>query len=81
MAEIRHHYALIGGCSPLLERTQAQAAALQASLGEAYRVYIGMRHWHPYIKETVSHIAADGVGRVRDLARALPDQRERPNQE
>jgi ferrochelatase len=61
VAEIRHHYELIGGRSPLLERTQAQASALQAMLGDGYRVYVGMRHWHPYIKETMAQISADGV--------------------
>jgi ferrochelatase len=70
VAEIRHHYALIGGRSPLLERTQAQAAALQDALGKEYRVYVGMRHWHPYIKETVAQVAADGVERLVAIAMA-----------
>jgi protoporphyrin/coproporphyrin ferrochelatase len=64
VAEIRRHYALIGGRSPLLERTQAQAAALQDTLGNRYCVYVGMRHWHPYIKETIAQVAADGVERL-----------------
>jgi ferrochelatase len=68
--EIRERYARIGGRSPLLEITRAQAEALEARLnalapaGEdvpAYRVYVGMRHWKPYIKETVARIAADGL--------------------
>lgn len=40
-------YNQIGGKSPILEFTQAQADALQASLGENYKVFICMRYWHP----------------------------------
>ncbi len=67
--EIRERYARIGGRSPLLEITRAQAAALEACLNAfspspdgapAYRVYVGMRHWKPYIREAVAQIAADG---------------------
>lgn len=29
-----------------------------------FRTYVGMRHWHPHIKETVAQIAADGIRRV-----------------
>jgi ferrochelatase len=65
--EIRQRYRLIGGRSPLLELTRAQARALEARLnahGARFRVYIGMRHWHPFIKETVQQIVADGLRRV-----------------
>lgn len=69
VAEIRQHYARIGGRSPLLEITCAQAAALEAFLnglssagndGPDFRVYVGMRHWKPYIRDVVAEIAADG---------------------
>lgn len=67
IAEITARYARIGGRSPLLEITRAQAAALEACLnarspsaGAGYRVYVGMRHWKPAIRETLSQIAADG---------------------
>ena len=53
-------YAKIGGGSPLLARTQAQAAALTAalatapeSIGGEVRVFIAMRYWHPRAAETV----------------------------
>ena len=62
--EVRHRYALIGGRSPLLELTRAQARALQQALGGEYKVYVGMRHWHPYIKETMAAVAADGIERL-----------------
>jgi ferrochelatase len=60
--EISHRYAAIGGRSPLLEITRSAAAQLQAQLG--IPVYVGMRHWHPYIKEVVAQMAADGVQEI-----------------
>src|SRR5512146_1447310 len=69
LAEVKERYASIGGRSPLLEITRAQAEALEEALnslaagkdgGTSYRVYVGMRHWKPYIREAVGQIAADG---------------------
>jgi ferrochelatase len=60
--EVRHRYSGIGGGSPLLARTQVQAEALERELG--VRVYFGMRNWHPFIKETVARMKADGVERI-----------------
>jgi ferrochelatase len=65
--EIRERYRLIGGKSPLKDICMAQAAALEENLnrdGGYFRVYVGMRHWHPYIKDTVRQIAQDSVRRV-----------------
>ncbi len=62
MATIRDRYRQIGG-SPLLERTQSQAQALQERLNgtEIKRVYIGMRYSTPYIRETIAQMIRDGV--------------------
>jgi len=78
--EIRHRYALIGGRSPLLEVTQDQAFALQerlnrpvtpiASPNTHYQVYVGMRHWTPYIADAVEKIAAGGHRRLTALCMA-----------
>jgi protoporphyrin/coproporphyrin ferrochelatase len=57
--EFTERYRLIGGRSPLLDITQSLATRLQQQLD--LPVYIGMRHWHPYIKETVAQMAALGV--------------------
>jgi len=67
--KVRERYALIGGRSPLLEITRAQARALEERLnaaadGPRYRVYVGMRHWHPYIREAVAQIVEDGLRNV-----------------
>jgi protoporphyrin/coproporphyrin ferrochelatase len=64
--EIRQRYARIGGRSPIRELTEAQAAGVRRALGqdERFAVYVGMRHWHPYIRDAVEQIVADGHRRV-----------------
>jgi protoporphyrin/coproporphyrin ferrochelatase len=64
VAEIEARYRQIGGRSPIRERTEAQAAATQRELGQRFPVYVGMRHWHPYIRDAVERIVADGHRRV-----------------
>jgi ferrochelatase len=65
--DIRGRYRLIGGRSPLLDLTRTQGKALEERLnahGTQFRVYVGMRHWHPFIKDTVRQMTEDGVRRV-----------------
>lgn len=65
--EVRERYRLIGGRSPLLALTLAQAKALEERLnadGRRFRVYVGMRNWHPFIQDTVKQMVADGLRRV-----------------
>src|SRR6267378_3429413 len=64
--EIKQRYARIGGRSPIRELTDAQAAGVRRALGkdEPFAVYVGMRHWHPYIHDVVEQIVADGHRRV-----------------
>ncbi|HEV8264087.1 MAG TPA: ferrochelatase [Gemmatimonadales bacterium] len=68
--EIRQRYARIGGRSPILELTRAQAGVVATVLGDGYRVYVGMRHWHPFIKETVDEVVADGHRRLVGIVMA-----------
>jgi len=51
-------YEQIGGGSPLLANTQAQAAALESQLGAETRVFIAMRYWIPLSDETVREVAS-----------------------
>jgi ferrochelatase len=55
-------YAAIGGKSPLLENTQAQAIALQLALGDAAAldVYVCMRYWHPLTDAVVTELKEKG---------------------
>ncbi len=62
--EVKHRYAQIGGRSPIRELTEAQAAGVRQALGERFAVYVGMRHWHPYIRDAVAKIVADGHRRA-----------------
>jgi ferrochelatase len=71
--ELKSRYRRIGGRSPLLEITKAQASALEKRLvdgGHDVRVYFGMKHWHPYIREIVPQIISDSAARVIGLALA-----------
>lgn len=51
-------YAHLGGRSPLLDLTRAQAEALETELGEGTRVFIAMRYWHPLTRECVAKVKA-----------------------
>jgi len=51
-------YDHLGGSSPLLANTEAQAQALETLLGGGYRCFIAMRYWHPLTKETVAAVKA-----------------------
>jgi ferrochelatase len=66
--EITGNYRQIGGASPLLERTRAQLEALSAHLStrcpNTFRPYLGMRHWVPWIEETVGQMIDHGIRRA-----------------
>ena len=51
-------YAPLGGKSPLLGNTQAQAQALEKVLGTDMRVFVSMRHWHPMADEVAREVKA-----------------------
>ena len=54
----REIYAEMGGGSPILPNTAAQARALEAVLGEGYKCFIAMRYWKPRVAEVVQQLAA-----------------------
>ncbi|HAX90970.1 MAG TPA: ferrochelatase [Rhodospirillaceae bacterium] len=58
--EAKKNYQQMGGHSPLLENTQAQAQALENFLNKpnegAYRCFVGMSYAPPYIRETVAAV-------------------------
>ncbi|HYW43557.1 MAG TPA: ferrochelatase [Bryobacteraceae bacterium] len=60
--EVRNRYTAIGGSSPLLRWTRAQAEALQQRMG--IPVFFGMRNWHPFIRETMEQVRESGAGRI-----------------
>jgi ferrochelatase len=54
----RDIYDHLGGGSPLLANTEAQARALEDRLGNGYRCFIAMRYWHPMTRATVAAVKA-----------------------
>lgn len=63
---LRERYRRIGGRSPLLAITQAQAAGLARALATArpetaFQVEVGMKHWHPFIAQAVGQLLAAGI--------------------
>lgn len=77
VAEIKSRYSAIGGRSPILERTEAQARALQSSLdgngGESappFTTLVGMRHWRPRIRSALARFDNMGARGVVGLVMA-----------
>jgi ferrochelatase len=71
--EVRERYREIGGRSPILEQTREQAAALESALNrnrQEFKAFVGMRHWHPYIKDTLDKMKAQGIERSVGLVMA-----------
>lgn len=57
-------YAAIGGKSPILDYTRAQAEALQRVLPERFEVHVCMRYWHPLTAEVVGRLKQKNYARV-----------------
>ena len=70
VAELRGRYEAIGGTSPLLQRTAAQAAGIGRELGDGWRVELGMKHSPPFIEDGVAALKAAGVSRSIGLVLA-----------
>ncbi|MBI4051343.1 MAG: ferrochelatase [Elusimicrobia bacterium] len=70
--EVKERYRRMGGKSPLLQITQQQAQTLQTTLysqlstlnSTGFEVFIGMRHWHPYIQNTIGEIKKQGIKKL-----------------
>lgn len=63
------NYAVMGGRSPLLPETEAQARALEAELrarapGVEARAFVAMRYWKPFARETAREVAAFGPDEI-----------------
>lgn len=57
-------YDQMGGFSPLLANTEAQARALEAALGAEYRCFLAMRYWYPLSETTARAVAQWGPDRI-----------------
>ena len=59
--KVQHHYATIGGGSPIRRFTERQARALEMELssqGIDARCFVAMRYWHPFTSEAVDQLRA-----------------------
>lgn len=72
--EIRERYRATGGKSPALGVIKDVSRQLEQRLnsrgGSRYRVYVGLRHWHPFIKETWEKLLEDQPEHVIGLCMA-----------
>ena len=66
--DLKERYRAIGGRSPLLEITLAQARGLEERVGA--RAYVGQKHAAPSIGDAVTEMAADRVERAVGLVLA-----------
>ena len=57
-------YQQMGGRSPILPNTEAQAAALEAALGPDFKCFIAMRYWHPRADVQAAAVKAWGPDRI-----------------
>ena len=61
-------YAKIGGSSPILGQTEAQARALEKALGQGntdeWRGYVCMRYWHPMTERVVQSVRRYAPDRI-----------------
>src|SRR5216684_571198 len=67
---LTERYRQVGGQTPLLKITLAQAKALEQKLqagGINSKVYAGMKHWHPFIENVVEKIVSDDTASIIGL--------------
>src|SRR5581483_578834 len=59
--KVQHHYAVIGGGSPIRRNTERQARALESQLrrdGMDAHCFVAMRYWHPFTAEAIAELRA-----------------------
>jgi len=59
--KVQHHYATIGGGSPIRRHTERQARALENELraeGIDAHCFVAMRYWHPFTHEAIAELHA-----------------------
>jgi protoporphyrin/coproporphyrin ferrochelatase len=61
--KVQHHYATIGGGSPIRRNTEGQAQALETELrshGLDAHCFVAMRYWHPFTQEAIDRVREAG---------------------
>jgi len=65
--KVQHHYAVIGGGSPIRRHTERQARALETHLrnqGIDAKCFVAMRYWHPFTAEAIEQVREAGCAEV-----------------
>jgi protoporphyrin/coproporphyrin ferrochelatase len=65
--KVQHHYATIGGGSPIRPNTERQARALEAALRDDSidaHCFVAMRYWHPFTGEAIEQLRAANCDEV-----------------
>ena len=65
--KVQHHYAVLGGASPIRKFTEQQAQALQSELarrGVDAACVVAMRYWHPFTQEAIARLSGADVDEV-----------------
>lgn len=66
--EAGESYGELGGASPLLQNTQAQAKALEKELKKnksaQFKTFVSMRYWHPMAPQVVREVRDWGADRI-----------------
>ena len=57
-------FRFLGGASPILANTRAQAQALEAALGPGFKVFVAMRYWHPMSQQVAVAVKGWAPDRV-----------------
>jgi ferrochelatase len=61
-------YEKIGGKSPIRELTEAQARALEDSLGDGFRCFAAMRYWRPSTTQALAAARREDISRIVALS-------------
>ncbi|HEY5865253.1 MAG TPA: ferrochelatase [Candidatus Tectomicrobia bacterium] len=67
VSEVAAHYTQFGGFSPFNDLTFQQVRGLASLLqaqGVHLPVYVGMRHWPPYVRDALQEIASQGLQNI-----------------
>ncbi len=65
--KVQHHYAIIGGGSPIRRNTERQARALEQELrkqGLDACCFVAMRYWHPFTSEAIEQVRRSGCDEI-----------------
>ena len=75
VSKLRRRYEIVGGRTPLLDITMRLRDEVERELNASakpkrFGVYVGMRHWKPFIADTVAHMRTSGVEEIVGIALA-----------